>query len=239
MLACRPGSDYTGGITTATPARLMKGTLVIPRIMHTVWVGDRTPPTLWIDTWKKFHPHWAHVMWDNDAVRSRAWVNKKHIDGFMNRGMWAGVADLCRMEILFEYGGFMPGADAMCLRPVDELFTDPAFDAYACYENEQVRAGLVTPVLGSVPGNPILQALIDRMEATEGISDGVPWKVTGNQLVTDMRSEKGWETLKVFPSHYFVPNHYTGVEYRGDDLPYADHQWGSTTGSYKDVTKHT
>jgi mannosyltransferase OCH1-like enzyme len=141
------------------------------------------------------------------------------------------------MELLNEYGGAMFGADAMALRPVDELFDDPVHTAFACYENEQMRGDLLTPILAAAPNNPILQAMIDRIFFTEDVASGEPWKVTGNQLVTDMYRDHAWTTLKVFPSHYFIPNHYTGVEYRGEDKPYADHQWGSTTNSYVDVTK--
>jgi len=37
--------------------------------------------------------------------------------------------------------------------------------------------------------------------------------------------------LKIWPSHYFNPVHFTGVTYDGPDQPYAIQMWGSTTKS--------
>jgi len=37
----------------------------------------------------------------------------------------------------------------------------------------------------------------------------------------------------VVPSHFFIPRHYSGVEYKGGGPVYATQAWGSTTRSYE------
>ena len=34
--------------------------------------------------------------------------------------------------------------------------------------------------------------------------------------------------MNVYPSHYFIPRHYTGLQYEGNDKIYAEQYWGST-----------
>jgi mannosyltransferase OCH1-like enzyme len=210
--------------------------LNIPRIHHTVWVGPKKVPDYWIDTWKKHNPSWLFILWDEERIRSRTWMNQKHLDFMFEQKKWPGVADICRMEILLEYGGFMPGADSVCLRPIDELFEveEQAFtDAYACYENETVRPGLITPILASQADTRTLLTAVMALKEKETV--GEPWQTTGNQHITDLMAQYEWgeEELVIWPSHYLIPNHYGGAHYVGDFKPYADHMWGSTTNAYK------
>ena len=50
-----------------------------------------------------------------------------------------------RYEILLEQGGFLPEADSICLRNVDELFVLPSL--YTAYEHETKRPALREPFL--------------------------------------------------------------------------------------------
>lgn len=209
----------------------------IPRIHHTLWVGPKKPPHAWIDTWKQHHPGWVFMLWDEEKIRARSWLNQKHLDFMFETKRWNGVADICRMEILLEYGGFMPGADSVCLRPIDELFEveEQAFtDAYACYEQETVRPGLITPILAAQADTRTLLTAVTELRFKETV--GEPWKTTGNQHITDLAEKFDWideGELVVWPSHYLIPNHYTGAHYAGDFKPYANHVWGTTTNSYQ------
>ena len=201
----------------------------IPKIIHTTWVGKEMPPQVaaWIETWKRHHPQWQHMLWDNDAVFSRRWRNQKHLDFYREREVWAGVADIVRIETLFEYGGFNAGADAECLHPIDELFECNA-DAFVSYENEKVRGGLTTPLLAASQGNALAFALRSLLTLKEQV--GEPWLSTGNRFTTDVIAALEYPRLKIWPSHFFIPNHYTGERYAGGSRVYADHKWGSHGG---------
>jgi glycosyltransferase involved in cell wall biosynthesis len=201
----------------------------IPKKLHHIWVGPNDPPLHWMQTWREKNPDWDYMLWDNDWVFSRTWINQKHVDYYREREIWHGVADVVRYEILNEFGGFMPGADSECLLPIDELFTD-GFEAYACYENEHKRPGFIAPLYASQPGGRFVQLLIEGLYVKDQV--GEPWKTTGNLYMKEMY-ERYQPPIKVFPSHTFIPKHYTGHTYRGNGKVYAKQHWGMTLNTYE------
>jgi len=208
----------------------------IPKIYHVIWVGERPAPMEWIQTWLDKNPEWQLMLWDNEKVWGRQWRNQKHIDWFKERGIWAGVADCVRYEILHEYGGFGAGADSICLEPVDELFTDPAFDAYTSYENEIVTGEMMSPLLGCTKGNPLADAIITILSLKEQVD--IPWQTTGNLFMMHAVKALQYKRLKIWPSHYLLPEHHSGVKYSGTDKIYARHMWGTGKGAWEEFYKN-
>lgn len=204
---------------------------MIPRRLHQVWIGPKEPPWKWMETWRRHHPGWQYTLWDNDLVFGRRWKNQRLVDFYRDKQKWHGVADIIRYEILHDVGGFMPGADSECLRNVDELLKDLSYDAYAVYENETVRPGLVTPLYASSEGNDFAKILVDGLRAKDKL--GEPWQTTGNVYMRDTIAHYPYARLQVWPSHYFNPFHYTGTSYVGDGPIYAVQKWGTTAEEQK------
>ncbi len=63
------------------------------------------------------------------------------------------------------------------------------------------------------------------------------WKTVGPQRLTDSYRKYGYSPLRIYPSHYFIPRHFTGTAYAGKDPVYADQLWGSTLRSYDEIHK--
>lgn len=210
--------------------------MTIPKILHTVWIGDKPVPWHWINTWKEKHPDWEHILWDNDKVFGRKWRNQRHIDYLRERKMWSAIADVLRYEYLHEYGGFAGGADSVCLNPIDELFEDEAYDAYTCYENEKVTGRLVSPLLGCSKGNPLANQLIEILGMKEKLGD-TAWLTTGNLFMMHVIAALEYPRLKVFPSHVFLPEHHSGAKYMGDEKSYATHMWGTGKNANSTLVK--
>lgn len=201
----------------------------IPKIIHHVWVGPKARPKGWMDTWEDAHPNWEYVLWDNDKVLGKQFVNQKHVNFYWKKSIWHGVADVIRYEILHEFGGFMPPADSICEIPVDELFKS-GHSAYCVYENETAAPGLVSPLYACSKGNGFALELINGLKAKPSV--GTPWKTTGNKYMQEMLA-KTKKDVMIFPSHYFNPTHWTGLEYKGDGPVYARQQWGTTNALRK------
>jgi mannosyltransferase OCH1-like enzyme len=199
--------------------------LTIPKIMYTVWVGDKPAPMKWINTWKEKHPDWQHILLGNEDVFGRTWRNQRLVDAYREQKNWPGVADLVQYEMLYETGGFMPGADSVCLHPVDELFTDTKYDCYSVYENEIAAPGLISPLLACTKGNLFADRLI---EGLKDVAPGTPWKTTGNLYMQKQIERDRPETLMLWPSYTLLPVHWSGQIYKGDEKVYAHHEWGST-----------
>lgn len=196
----------------------------IPRRIHRIWVGPHPKPNL-IDTWKEKHIDYDFMEWDNETVAKEKFVLRRHIDKFIEIGWYHGAADLIRYEVLYRYGGFVAPGDSECLESIDELLN---CDSFCCYENENMRPGLLSPHIGACKLNKLLELIIDELESRETLTNDDPWKVTGNFLLTYMRIKHNYTDMKVFPSHYFIPEHYTGHNYSGDGKVYAKHYFGTT-----------
>lgn len=201
----------------------------IPKRLGHIWIGPKSPPQAFLDSWKACHPDWDYTLYGNEFLKDFTFRTQKQIDEYWRRGQYHGVADLMRYEILFEYGGFVAPADAECLKNTDELF--PRACAYTVYENEFLRGKLVSPILACEPKNPFVGMLIDYLANFDPKEFGEPWMSTGNLLVAQL-IEKHEPDVIVFPSHYLIPEHYTGVKYEGPEEPYARQGFFSTNKAY-------
>ncbi|GHC62972.1 glycosyltransferase family 32 protein [Limoniibacter endophyticus] len=203
----------------------------IPKRLGHIWIGPKTPPSNWMQSWANKHPQWHYHLYDNAYLRDGNFRTRKQIDEYMKRGWYAGAADLLRYEILYKNGGYLAEADSICLHPVDELMLDGG-TLYTVYENEFVRGRLVSPIIAATVGNAFLDALLDRLAAVPVSELDHPWKQTGNlfvaQLIEELRPE-----IVIWPSHTLIPEHYTGVRYSGDGKVYARQLFGETHKAYR------
>ena len=92
----------------------------IPRILHQIWIGDREPPCVWIDTWRINYIQgigkdegWQHILWDNDRVSKLQMYNQ---DLFDHETMWQCKADILRLELLWQYGGVYIDSDVISMQ---------------------------------------------------------------------------------------------------------------------------
>jgi mannosyltransferase OCH1-like enzyme len=198
---------------------------MISKIIHQIWVGPRKAPVEWMQTWKDKHPTWEFMLWDNEAVKNFPFINKDKVEDMMARGLYHGVSDVVEYEILYNFGGFVAPADSICLEPIDELLNIKE-DCFTCYENERRRNKLLSLHLGTSKGCRLMAELIDFLRIrTKPIME--PWLSTGNKFITQQVNRLQYP-IKVYPSHYFIPEHYTGEKYEGTDKIYARHAWYTT-----------
>lgn len=201
----------------------------IPKKMAHIWIGPLNPPVEWMNTWKEKHADWEYTLYDNNFLKSFSFKNKKLIEKYYELGLYAGAADLMRYEILYEFGGCIAEADSICYENIEELFDKEC--AYTVYENEFVRGKLVSPILACEPKNEFVGQLINELNSLSLDELDDPWISTGNLFVAKM-IEKYNPNITIFPSHYFIPVHYVGLVYEGNDKVYAKQLFGSTNYSY-------
>ncbi|XOB41789.1 MAG: glycosyltransferase family 32 protein [Candidatus Nealsonbacteria bacterium] len=232
---------------------------MIQKFLHHIWVGPLKRPKKWMDTWPAKHPDWNYILWDNRKVFNKSWINQKQIDFYKSRREWPGIADIIRYEILYEYGGIMPGADWECLNPIDELLDDCELFAVSCCGDKNMWKrvdgkkdtklpiflsrgktefeNLITPIIGGTKGHWFFGRLNE--EIGKIVNFGPPWRTTGNMFC--QRMVKTYKPqIKVFPMHYFIPDHprtatsHSHYKYIGKDKIYARHHWGTTRHAYKE-----
>ena len=202
---------------------------MIPKIIHQIWVGDQSKrPDSLIQTWKDMNPSWEHILWTEENMPEL--TNQKQFEA-MNE--LAGKADILRYELLNTHGGFFIDADSECISPLDDFLTEN--DAFCCWENEQIRTGLMSNgYLATKKDSPLAKNIIERIstfppDQIAALPNLTAWRVVGPVLLTTIAQEMGDESgLHVYPSHYFIPRHYSGLEYTGDGKVYCKQYWGST-----------
>ncbi len=204
--------------------------LGIPRKIGQIWIGPNPAPIEWMSTWKNKHPNWEYTLYDNKFLAEFPFRTSCQIREYMLRGDYPGVADCMRLEILYTQGGVIAAADSICLLPIDNLFPEPK--SYWVYENEFLRGSLVSPPIACEPGNPFINTIIERVIAIRPRDLEEAWKSVGNLFLARMIREHKPD-IKIFPSHYFNPDHYEGESYLGGGAVYAKQFFASTQGTYK------
>ena len=209
---------------------------MIPKKLHFIWIGDETKcPTNCIDTWRTHHPDWDIVVWGNKALADESWINRRHMTEMYDQEL-CGVADLMRWEILYMHGGIAIDADSHALRPLDDHLLD--CDAFACWENEVRRPGLISNAyFGCEAGNAFVRQIIMDIAAEETVTNAMAWRTTGPLRLTQSHLKYDYSELRIYPSHYFMPQHFSGQKYDGEDVVYANHLWGSTRDVYDEIHK--
>lgn len=201
--------------------------MTIPKIIHIIWIGDETKrPDRWIQTWAKMNPGYELRVWGNAEVTNEEWACGDLINAWINKEI-NGAADILRWEILFRHGGIAFDADSACVRPLEPWLVEP--ECFAVWENEIRRPGLIaTGALGFVPNHMLVANILHDILTDPLPFNGMAWQKLGPQRLTDTIRRLSFQNMTIYPSHFFYPRHYSGLEYEGTGPVFARQYWGST-----------
>jgi len=189
-----------------------------------------------MDTWLNKNPDFEYIRWTEAEFANREIVfeAQERID-LINE--YCGKTDIMRLEILYRYGGIFIDADSICIEPIGDLFerfSDKS--GFATYENENSRKGLVANGnLAIIPKHPLIRDMLDWILSEASI---IPikslrsWASVGPVLLTNTLKKNNYPEFMVLPSYYFLPIHFTGVEYTSHGKVYAHQLWGSNYDLY-------
>lgn len=215
---------------------------MIPKIIHQLWIGSKEPPFRLMNTWKNKHPDWDYMFWDENSLRQYFPSGLKNQKQYDEMQELCGKCDIARYEILNKFGGFFIDADSICTNKIDDFML--MNDSFSCYENEFVRGNLVAVgYLASTKNNGLMNLLMDgiglknikQLLATPNPSpwdtQQMAWQIVGSGFLTTTIFNNKYNLISIYPSHYFVPEHYSGMKYNGPAKSYSKQFWGSTIGS--------
>jgi mannosyltransferase OCH1-like enzyme len=207
---------------------------MIPKILHIIWVGDEAKrPDNCIATWVDRNPHWQVQLWGNKDLAEYGWINAAHMRSMAARE-WNGVADLMKWEILYHEGGFVVDADSVCVRPLPDWLLEA--EAFACWENELERPGLIAAgYVASVPENQFFGQIVLDLKQEASVTHDLAWKTVGPLRITRSYLRYRYTGLTIYPSHFFIPRHYSGTKYEASGIVFAHQAWGSTFRSYESI----
>ena len=81
-------------------------------------------------------------------------------------------------------------------------------------------------------GNGFFGQIIKDIQAEPSVVHERAWKTVGPMRLTQAHRRYGYSELTILPSHFFIPEHFSGARYDGGGPVYARQHWGSTKGIY-------
>lgn len=129
---------------------------LIPRVIHYTWFsGEPIPEHLkkCIDSWGKYAPDYEIKQWNagnydigKNKYMRQAYEHKK----------WGYIADVARLDILYQYGGIYMDTDVELIRNPDKLLYQIGFCGFE-------KWGVINMggCSGAVPGNQAVKMMLD------------------------------------------------------------------------------
>lgn len=175
-----------------------------PRIIHRVWLGDKTPLTRDVEfgpQWLGLHPGWKMVEWDDQRVESE--LRPLILDARYDQAPTVvHRADIVRIEAVYRFGGMYVDYDMEPLRNVESLISGS--EGWTTPDADQFPGNAF---FGAVAGHPGLRRLLERIRMhTAGVWPG-PALATGPTIWNQVFSDGGIDILGTSATAY--PVHWT------------------------------
>lgn len=135
--------------------------MVIPKIIHYVWVGNAPKTELalrCIASWQKYLPDYEIIEWNNERLAS---IDNHYAHQAFSAKKWAFVSDYLRLYALHQMGGFYFDTD---LEVTADLESFRHHHFVTGFEKFKGRTAPVTAMMGAAPGNLIIQSLLSAYD---------------------------------------------------------------------------
>jgi mannosyltransferase OCH1-like enzyme len=203
--------------------------LKIPKMLHFIWLGSPMPEHMErnVTEWQRLNPEWRAYLWtdQNIPVLRHSALYRRAKDLVPPDAVYQFQADIIRLELLYDFGGFYADTDTRPLKPIDSALY--GHEVFAAMEDKN---WVGNTVLGSVPGHPIFRDLVAGLASNVRQLRGKrPNHLSGPRYLTPIWKTHGGYTA---PSHLFYPYSYRDVingtipDNLGD--AYIEHQWHHT-----------
>ena len=198
------------------------GELLIPKIIHRIWVGNKQIPEEFVayeQTWKKYHPDWEMKLWTEENMIPLQ--NQMDYDAAKEL---AKKADIARYEILYQFGGVYIDCDVECLKNIEHLLE--GIEAFAGAEDDYY---ITNAVMGCTVNNEIMKYIIENIPASIQKNNTLEINYqTGPIFITELLKEVSKFT--VFEKDVFYPYHWTEKYRKGEKFgkAYAVHHWAAS-----------
>lgn len=172
---------------------------MIPKIIHYCWFGRTEKPEsvkAYIDTWRTVMPDYEIREWNEDNFDIGYCAFTREAYAFRN---YAFVADVCRLKVLYEYGGIYFDTDIEVLKPFDDYLHHHSFCGY---EDRWIGTG----VMGAEAGCKWIGVFLDFYKRRHFVNIfGHTVRTANTQLLTlkIMPLLKEEDKPVIYPIDYF------------------------------------
>jgi mannosyltransferase OCH1-like enzyme len=202
---------------------------MIPKIIHQIWLGDKSPPMQWINSWKNIQGV-GHILWTDKDVNGIDLKNRDKFDYYMNNKVYHGAADILRVEILETIGGFYIDADCKLEKEFPMEYFNHNFVAAEAPKRKKWNYRIANGVMGTIKNGTIIKEYNRRISQSSKIMP--PWKTIGGTLLTKTILDLKDSSTLILPSYVFYPKSLTGEVHEKSNLSIASHYHGETFNLY-------
>jgi mannosyltransferase OCH1-like enzyme len=176
--------------------------MVIPKIIHQIWVGNSPIPKqseVYIQKIKELHPDYEYKLWTNNDITEENFIN---IEFIKKQTKNAQKADIMRYEILYKYGGIYLDIDMEVFQSLSPLLTHSLI---VCNEDANINNYMSIGFIACTKQNSQLLNCVNSIQYTD-------WNKTIN-IATGPYFFRKCITLdanvRVLPTHFCYPTHWT------------------------------
>lgn len=204
---------------------------MIPQIIHQYWDGEPSESyKKYMDSIRSMNPEFQYSLWNKDSVVDSC---ADHILTQYLKEAKPGViaSDIARVILLDHIGGIYLDSDMVSIRPIPDHIL--IHDTFACYENEyHYGQTIANGALGSIPNAIFIKKVVSeilqyKIEKICKVLSGHSWKVFGPRLWTKIFFDLYCRDITIYPSWYFIPNHYCNTLEKNNTGYITDHIWKS------------
>ncbi|NBR60031.1 MAG: hypothetical protein EBT86_00005 [Actinobacteria bacterium] len=199
-------------------------------LIHQIWIGNNAPPQEWMNSVVEFCGKYGHTykFWGNKEIKEiqkdipkypglkeleDEYMNRDFNDKWKNNYRWAGLSDIYRLIILYNYGGMFVDADSVVINPgrFDSFLRENSDKILAAWEKPGVL--VANGVISSPAGHPFFKKCLMKLgEYAEKKKTSNVWERTGPYFITDMMKSSSSLDIKIVPKHFFYPVHWDGIK---------------------------
>lgn len=194
----------------------------IPKIIHQIWIGNTLPPIikLYTSTFKNI-PGYYYKLWGNDDLNSHNFpLTWKYISKLLKseKIIWAKIADLMRLEILYHFGGVYVDTTMEYIKNLDKVINNTSkfimsneSDCGLQCRGNRGKLFISNSFIASVPEYKVLKRLLSE-EYLSNIDFSVPANIaTGPYYVRTGIKRKS--DVKMLPRKYIYAFSYDLHDY--------------------------
>lgn len=204
---------------------------MLPQIIHQYWDGILPGDyQVFSKQLRDLNPQFQYTLWNKDKVIASA--EDHPLTPLLKLVKEPkGASDIARIILLDIFGGIYLDSDIEPNRSIPLWLLQ--HDCFACYENERTTGQtLANGAVGGVCTSPFIRKLVEevsqfKLANARLITATDAWRIVGPRLWTKIFFDLNCRHIIVYPSWYFIPNHYNDTPDIEKTTGYiGTHVWG-------------
>jgi len=138
---------------------------MIPKLFHFIWLGSDLPELTknYINSFERHNPDYSIHIWNEKNTKEILEIHPQLLELYNKSKLFCQKADILRLIILYEFGGFYIDADVDCLKSFDTLLDNKFVIGEQQYQPPDKRFMYCNAIMGSVKNSNFMVNCINNI----------------------------------------------------------------------------